>query len=71
MEDQLSSLGLVLNCVVLWNTVSMDRALAHRLNSGSRPRVRRVVTDERSIFEVAAQVIGLADWLPPEARAVG
>ncbi len=28
MEDQLSALGLVLNCVVLWNTVYMDRALA-------------------------------------------
>lgn len=28
MEDQLSSLGLVLTCVVLWNTVYMDRALA-------------------------------------------
>lgn len=41
------------------------------LSSGSRPRVRRVATDERSIIEVAAQVIGLADWLPPEARAVG
>ncbi|MGS2811046.1 Tn3 family transposase [Nocardia sp. MW-W600-9] len=27
MEDQLEALGLVLNCVVLWNTVYMDRAL--------------------------------------------
>jgi TnpA family transposase len=27
MEDQLSALGLVLNCIVLWNTVYMDRAL--------------------------------------------
>ena len=27
MEDKLSALGLVLNCVVLWNTVYMDRAL--------------------------------------------
>ncbi len=28
MEDQLSALGPVLNCVVLWNTVYMDRVLA-------------------------------------------
>jgi TnpA family transposase len=28
MEDQLEALGLVLNCVVLWNTVYMDRDLA-------------------------------------------
>ena len=27
MEDQLSALGLVLNCIVLWNTVYLDRAL--------------------------------------------
>jgi TnpA family transposase len=27
MEDQLSALGLVMNCVVLWNTVYLDRAL--------------------------------------------
>ncbi|GAA0826069.1 hypothetical protein GCM10009525_19970 [Streptosporangium amethystogenes subsp. fukuiense] len=27
MEDQLGALGLVLNCVTLWNTFHMDRAL--------------------------------------------
>jgi hypothetical protein len=27
MEDQLSSLGLVLNCVVLWNTVYSNHAV--------------------------------------------
>ena len=27
MEDQLGALGLVLNCVVLWNTVYIDAAL--------------------------------------------
>lgn len=27
MEDQLSALGLVLNCVVLWNTAYLDRVL--------------------------------------------
>lgn len=27
MEDQLSALGLLLNCLVLWNTVYSDRAL--------------------------------------------
>ena len=28
MEEQLGALGLVLNCVTLWNTVYMDAALA-------------------------------------------
>ncbi|MEU7749397.1 Tn3 family transposase [Nonomuraea sp. NPDC049158] len=27
MEDQLGALGLALNCVTLWNTFYMDRAL--------------------------------------------
>jgi hypothetical protein len=27
MEDQISALGLVLNCVVLWNTFYTNRAL--------------------------------------------
>ena len=29
MEDQLGALGIVLNCVVLWNTVYIDAALNH------------------------------------------
>ena len=28
MEDQLGALGLVLNCVTLWNTLYLDRALS-------------------------------------------
>jgi hypothetical protein len=28
MEDQLGALGIVLNCVVLWNTVYIDAALS-------------------------------------------
>ncbi len=33
-EDQLSALGLVLNAVVLWNTLYMDAALKHLRNEG-------------------------------------
>src|SRR5512132_2345649 len=47
-EDQLGALGLVLNCVTLWNTVYLDAALARlrdeggircatRTSCGSRP----------------------------------
>ncbi|EQM29852.1 hypothetical protein N601_30750 [Rhodococcus erythropolis DN1] len=36
MEDQLSALGLVLNCVVVWNTVYENRALA-ALRAGGYP----------------------------------
>lgn len=34
MEDQLSALGLVLNCVVLWNTIYLDRALDQLRDQG-------------------------------------
>jgi TnpA family transposase len=34
MEDQLSALGLVLNCIVLWNTVYLNRALAELRRQG-------------------------------------
>jgi TnpA family transposase len=36
MEDQLSALGLVLNCVVLWNTVYLNRTLT-ALREGGYP----------------------------------
>ncbi|MEV0063469.1 ATPase [Nocardia sp. NPDC050718] len=46
-------------------------AMAHRLNSGSRPQIRRVATDERSIIALATEIIRFAEWLPPETRARG
>jgi hypothetical protein len=36
MEDQLGALGLVLNCVTLWNTVYLDAALG-RLRAQGYP----------------------------------
>ena len=34
MEDQLGALGLVLNCITLWNTVYLDLALTELRTSG-------------------------------------
>jgi TnpA family transposase len=34
MEDQLGALGLVVNCITLWNTVYLDRILARLRESG-------------------------------------
>ena len=34
MEDQLGALGLVLNCITLWNTVYLDAALARLRDEG-------------------------------------
>jgi len=36
-EDQLSALGLVVNCIVLWNTIYMDQALTQLYVEGLRP----------------------------------
>lgn len=38
MEDQLGALGLVLNCVTLWNTVYLDLALARLGSEGYTAR---------------------------------
>jgi TnpA family transposase len=37
-EDQLSSLGLVLNAFALWNTLYLDRAVAHLRSEGKEVR---------------------------------
>ena len=37
-EDQLSSLGLVLNAVALWNTLYLDRAVLHLRDQGAELR---------------------------------
>jgi TnpA family transposase len=36
-EDQLGALGLVVNCIVLWNTIYMDQALTQLYVEGIRP----------------------------------
>ena len=37
-EDQLSSIGLVLNAVALWNTLYLDKAVSHLRESGAEVR---------------------------------
>jgi Tn3 transposase DDE domain len=45
MEDQLGALGLVLNCVTLWNTIYLDHALSilraagHTIDHGDAARL--------------------------------
>jgi len=38
-EDQLGALGLVVNIIVLWNTIYMDKALFHLRNIGYEMRI--------------------------------
>ena len=43
MEDQLGALGLVLNCITLWNTVYLDAALSRLRDEGYLVRDEDVV----------------------------
>ena len=43
MEDELGALGLVLNCITLWNTVYLDAALARLRDEGYPVRDEDVV----------------------------
>jgi TnpA family transposase len=61
MEDQLGALGLVLNCITLWNTVYLDAALA-RLRASGYP-----VRDE-DVARLAAYVPGSAGPRRPRGR---
>lgn len=38
MEDQLGALGLVINCITLWNTVYLDRILTQLRAAGHEVR---------------------------------
>ena len=63
MEDQLGALGLVLNCITLWNTVYLDAALALPRRR-PRPAARRGVSGARRGRRAA-----LALCAPPPQRA--
>ncbi|WP_082681562.1 Tn3 family transposase [Nocardia jinanensis] len=56
-EDRLSALGLILNCVVLWNSVYLDRALAE-LRAEHYPVRRRTPPDCRR------SSVNTSDWKP-------
>ena len=38
-EDQLGALGLVVNIIVLWNTVYMDKVLSYLRSTGYKTRI--------------------------------
>ena len=42
-EDQLGALGLVVNIIVLWNTVYMDKVLSYLRSTGYKTRIEDVM----------------------------
>lgn len=43
--------------------------MAHALRSGAPPWVHRIPTDDRSVAEIATEIVGLVGWLPRQPAA--
>jgi TnpA family transposase len=65
MEDQLSALGLVLNCIVLWNTVYMNAAIEH-LRASGYPVLDADVARLSPFLRRHLEVLGNYSFLLPE-----
>jgi TnpA family transposase len=67
MEDQLGALGLVLNCVTLWNTIYLDHALVTLREQGYP--VRDVDAARLSVYQHAhLNVHGNYSFVLPDLR---
>jgi TnpA family transposase len=65
MEDQLGALGLVLDCITLWNTVYLDAALA-RLRADGYPVADEDVARLSAYLRHHLNVEGHYSFQPPE-----
>ncbi len=65
MEDQLGALGLVLNCVVLWNTFYANLAL-EQLRARGHPVQDEDVTRLSAFMRAHLNVHGHYSFLRPE-----
>ncbi len=70
MEDQLGALGLVLNCVTLWNTFSMDRAL-DQLKAGGYPLAEEHIARLSPFVRHHINVIGTYSFAQPDLGPAG
>jgi hypothetical protein len=65
MEDQLGALGLLLNCITLWNTVYLDAALA-RLRADGYPVLDADVERLSPYVSAHLNVHGHYSFHPPD-----
>lgn len=65
MEDQLGALGLVLNCITLWNTFYMDKAL-ERLRADGYPLLDEGVARLSPFGRKHINVIGTYSFTAPD-----
>ncbi|MEU8319627.1 Tn3 family transposase [Nonomuraea sp. NPDC048881] len=70
MEDQLGALGLVLNCVTLWNTFYMDRAL-DQLKAEGYPLAEEDVARLSPFVRKHINVIGTYSFALPDLGPAG
>ncbi|SDK42900.1 Tn3 transposase DDE domain-containing protein [Nonomuraea maritima] len=70
MEDQLGALGLVLNCVTLWNTFYMDRAL-DQLKAEGYPLAEEDVARLSPFVRQHIHVIGTYFFAQPDLGPAG
>ena len=64
MADQLGALGLILNCVTLWNTVYLDAALA-QLRAEGYPVLDADVAHLSAYVRAHVNVLGHYSFHPP------
>lgn len=70
-EDQLGALGLVVNIIVLWNTIYMDAALAQLRQEGYPVRDEDVARLSPFIHERHINLLGRYSFAVPEAVTRG
>ena len=70
-EDQLGALGLVVNIIVLWNTIYMDAALAQLRKEGYPVRDEDVARLSPFVHERHINLLGRYSFAVPEAVARG
>ncbi|GLY76063.1 transposase [Actinoallomurus iriomotensis] len=70
MEDQLSTLGLVLNCVTWWNTFYIDKALT-QLHATGYPLAGEDVARLSPLVRKHINVIGTYTFAPPDLGPTG
>ncbi|MCL4525320.1 MAG: Tn3 family transposase [Gammaproteobacteria bacterium] len=69
-EDQLGALGLVLNMIVLWNTLYMDAALS-QLRADGYPVIEADVAHLSPLLHEHINMLGRYSFLVPESVAKG
>jgi hypothetical protein len=70
MEDQLSALGLVLNCATWWNTFDLDKALT-QLRATGYPLNDEDVARLSPFVRGHINVIGTYTFAPPDLGPAG